>query len=112
MDPSLVPHQVVAQAQGLGSGVAEQLLSQGLSGIVILVLGLTVYKLYTRKEELQTKREAEIERVLGILMKYTNTFEGMTEVMEAQSKLREAQNTTLAECVRLLKAISRKLKTS
>lgn len=66
--------------------IVEWFLAQGLFGVIIVVLGYTVMKLYNKYDEIQEKRIAESRDAIKAIEQNSNTLETMTEVLRERAR--------------------------
>ncbi len=68
------------------SQVAGALLEKGILGIIILALSLAIMKLWSKVNEIQEARLAELRESVKAIDQNTNTLDTMTELLRAQQR--------------------------
>lgn len=72
--------------EGSLAKIVDLLVGNGLSGVVILVLGFAVYRLYTRNEELQEKRIDDGKEAIKAMESTGRALDMLTAVVKDRPK--------------------------
>ena len=70
--------QMAAKAS---TGVMDQLLSLGLPGVIIIVLGFVVWKLFSKNNDIQEKRIDEAKQTTAALVSNSSALEKLSDAL-------------------------------